>query len=204
MRSSDLHQSPERTVDRVLGLLGEEKLLAEIDQRLNEAVQAFRMELAVPISATSFGEIVSDFIRHVYQRGLPLPRRLSKPEAFAEAVFLLDNYYSGGYTEGYTGALLDAMDQNLQGLELVLSRLGEYIKEIERGKYINWVFADHVDRLDWDGKQRLVIEYLGQYGDLLPANLRELHPARLVEHLHALILGHVFSMHLLKQVLQMG
>jgi hypothetical protein len=204
MRNSELDHSPEKTVDRIVGLFGEENLLAEIDQRLNEALQAFRLELAVPISGTSFREIVADFIRHVYLTGLPLPRRLSKPEALAEAVFLLDRYYSGGYTEGYDGALLDAMDENLEGLELVLSSLGEYVKEIERGKYINWVFADHVDRLDWEGRRRLVIEYLGLYGDLLPANLRELDPARLVEHLHALILGHVSSMNLLKQVLQMG
>jgi hypothetical protein len=63
-----------------------------------------------------------------------LPRRLSKPEALSEAVFLLDRYYRGGHTEGYDGALLDAMDENLEGLELVLSRLGEYTQRNGEGQ----------------------------------------------------------------------
>jgi hypothetical protein len=204
LKNSDHAQSPERTFETVSALLSREKLFEQVDERLDQAVKTFQLGLKGPLSSSSFNEVITEFIRHVYLLGLPLPRRLSKPEALSEAVFLLHRYYRGGHTEGYDGALLDAMDENLEGLELVLSSLGEYVKEIERGKYINWVFADHVDRLDWEGRRRLVIEYLGLYGDLLPANLRELDPARLVEHLHALILGHVSSMNLLKQVLQMG
>jgi hypothetical protein len=202
LRNSDCGQSPEGPIDSLVSLLSEERLLAEIDQPIDEAVQAFRSELRGPFSHSSFNEVVGDFIRHVYQTGLRLLRRLSKPEALSEAVFLLQSYYQGGYTEGYDGALLDAMDGNLEGLELVLSRIGESLKEIERSKYVNWVFTDHVDRLDWEARRRLVITYLDQYGDFLPAKLRQLDPARLVDHFHALIINHVSSITLLKQVLR--
>ena len=202
MTNSDCVQSSEEAIDRMVSLLSEERILAEIDQPLDQAVQAFRLELRGPLSNSSFNEVVGEFIRHVYQMGLRLPRRLSKLEALTEAVFLLQRYYQGGYTEGYDGALLDAMDGNLEGLELVLSRVGESLKEIERNKYVNWVFADHVDRLDWEARRRLLIAYLDQYGDFLPAKLRELDPARLVDHFHALIINHVSSINLLKQVLR--
>jgi len=100
--------------------------------------------------------------------------------------------------------LLDAMDGNLEGLELVLSRLSESVKEIERAKYVNWVFADHFDRLDWEARRRLVIAYLDRHRDLLPAKLLELNPARLVDHFRVLIIDHVSSVNLLRQVLEVN
>jgi hypothetical protein len=203
LRNSDCFQSSEEPIDRLVSLLSEERLLAEIDQPIDEAVQAFRLEVRGPFSHSTFNEVLAEFIRHVYQLGLRLPRRLSKPEALTEAVLLLESHYQGGHTEGYDGALLDATAENLDGLELVLSGVGESLKEIERSKYVNWVFIDRIDRLDWGEKRQLVTAYMDQYGDLLPARLRKLDPARLVEDFHALILNHVSSMTLLKQVLRL-
>jgi len=200
--NSEHVQSFQEVIDRMLSLLSEERILAEIDQPLDEAVGAFQLELREPLSHSSFNEVVAQFIRHIYRAGLRLPRHLSKTEALAEAVFLLQRYYQGGYTEGYDGALWDAMSRSLEGLELALSRLGESVKEVERNKYVNSVFAQHVDLLDWETKRQLVITYLDQYGDFLPAQVRELDPARLVDHFHALIINHTSSINLLKQVFE--
>lgn len=203
MKNSDPVQSPEKTFDTISALLSREKLFEQVDERLDQAVKTFQLGLKGPLSSSSFNEVITEFIRHVYLLGLPLPRRLSKPEALSEAVFLLHRYYRGGHTEGYDGALLDAMDDNLEGLELVLSRLGETLKELERNKYVNWVLVDQLERLDWETKRRVVVTYLKKYGDFLPAKLTELDPARLVDHSHALILNHVSSMTVLNQILEM-
>lgn len=203
MPSSEPVRSAEEALDKIEGLLREEKILTEVDQALDEATQAFRLELEQPLSHLSFNQAVGEFVRHVYQTGLRLPRHLSETEATAEAVFLLTRHYRGGYTEGYEGALLDAMEGNLEGLELVLSRVSESLKEIERAKYVNWVFADHFDRLDWEARRRLVMAYLHQNRDFLPAKLLELDPARLVDHFRVLIIDHVSSKDLLRGVLEM-
>ena len=200
LRNSELVKSPKGTIDKIADLLSEERISAEVDHLLDQAVQAFRLELDEPLSYSTFNQVVGEFIRHVYLTGLRLPRDLSKTEALTEAVSLLTRYYRGGYTEGYEGALLDAMSGNLEGLELVLSRLGESLKEVERNKYVNWVFADQFERLDWETKRQLVITYFNQYGTFLPTQLRELDPARPVDHFHALITDYVSSINLLKQV----
>ena len=202
LKNSDSIPSAEELLDRIANLLSEEKILAEVDQPLDKAAQAFRLELKESLSYSSFNQAVGAFVRHVYQSGLRLSRDLSENEAMTEAVYLLRRYYRGGYTEGYEGALLDAMDGNLEGLELVLSRICESVREIERAKYVNWVFAEHFDRLNWDARRRLVIAYLNQYRHLLPAKLLELNPARLVGHFRVLIINHVSSNNLLKGVLQ--
>jgi hypothetical protein len=119
-----------------------------------------------------------------------------------EAIYLLTRFYRGGYTEGYEGALLDAMNGQLEGLELVLSRICESIKKIERAKYVNWVFAEHFDRLDWDARRRLVIAYLDKLKDFLPAKMLELSPARLVDRFRDLIIDYVSATDLLNRVLK--
>jgi len=202
LKNSESVQTTEKTLVKIADLLSEEQILAEVDQPLDQAAQAFRLELKEPLSYTSFNQAVGEFVRYVYKSGLRLPRDLSESEAVMEAIYLLTRYYRGGPTDGYDFALLDAMAGYLEGLELVLSRICESIKEIERAKYVNWVFAEHFDRLDWGARRRLVIAYLDQYRHLLPAKLLELNPARLVDHFRVLIINHVSSNNLLKGVLQ--
>ena len=202
LKNSESVQTTEKTLVKIADLLSEEQILAEVDQPLDQAAQAFRLELKEPLSYTSFNQAVGEFVRYVYKSGLRLPRDLSESEAVMEAIYLLTRFYRGGYTEGYEGALLDAMNGQLEGLELVLSRICESIKKIERAKYVNWVFAEHFDRLDWDARRRFVMVYLDKLRDFLPAKMLELSPARLVDHFRDQIIDYVSSTDLLKRVLK--
>ena len=202
MKNSESVQTAEETLAEIADLLSEEQILAEVDQPMDQAAQAFRLELKEPLSHSSFNQAVGEFVRYVYKSGLRLPRDLSESEAVMEAIYLLTRYYRGGPTDGYDFALLDAMAGYLEGLELVLSRICESIKEIERAKYVNWVFAEHFDRLDWDARRRLVMAYLDKLRDFLPAKMLELSPARLVDHFRDQIIDYVSSTDLLKRVLK--
>ena len=202
MKNSEFVRTAEETLAKIANLLSEEQILTEVDQPLDQAAQAFRLELKEPLSHSSFNRAVGEFVRYVYQTGPRLPRDLSESEAVMEAIYLLTRFYRGGYTEGYEGALLDAMNGQLEGLELVLSRICESIKKIERAKYVNWVFAEHFDRLDWDARRRLVMAYLDKLRDFLPAKMLELSPARLVDRFRDLIIDYVSSTDLLKRVLK--
>jgi hypothetical protein len=190
-------------VDSVMDLLCEERIAREVDDPLDQAAGSFQLEIKLPLSHSEFNRVIAEFVRHLYLKGLRLSRDLSYEEAMSEAVFILERYYQGGYTSGYDGALLDGASTALEGIEFVLSRITASVKAIERQKYTHWVFVDKVDRLDWETRCRFVSTYLERFQDILPPQLREMDPARLVDHVHELIFNHISSDNFLKSVFAM-
>ena len=191
---------PEDVIDSLMELISEKKMASKIDEPIELAAQTFQLKVKVPLSHSSFNHVISRFVSHLYLKGLRLSRLLSQKEALTEAVSLLEKSYYGIHSKGYDGALLDASGSKLEGLELVLSRLSESIKEVERGKYVEWVFIDNVDQLDWDARYRLVSTYLKQYKNFLPPLLRDTDPARLTDHFQDLILTHLSADSQMRQV----
>jgi len=182
---------PENIIDSIMELLSEERVTSEIDEPIDLAAQAFQFEVKDPLSHPSFNRVIGRFVRHLYERGLRLPRLLSDQEALTEAVSLLEKSYRGIHTVGYDGALLDASRSKLEGLDPVLSCLAESIKEAERGKYVEWVFFDNVDQLDRAARYQLVSTYLTRYKNILPPHFQEIDPAQLADHFKDLILNHL-------------
>ena len=191
MTNSEQNPSSEKIIDTILNLLNEERVARAIDEPIDMTVKAFQLKVKVPLSHSDFNRVIAEFVRDLHQKGLRLPRHLSDQEALTEAVSLLEKHYQSIHTRGYDGALLDVSGSKLEGLDPVLSRLAESIKEAERGKYVEWVFFDNVDQLDWDARYQLVSTYLTQYKNILPPHLREMDPARLADHFKDLILNHL-------------
>jgi len=191
MTNSEQNLSSEELLDTIMGLLNEERMAREIDERIDLAVETFQVKVKVPLSHSDFNRLIAGFVRGIYQKGLRLPRHLSDQEALTEAVSLLEKYYQSIQIRGYDGALLDAAGNNLEGLEYVLSQLEESIKAVEREKYVQWVFTDTVDQLDWEAHRRIAATYLVKYEDFLPPELRDMDPARLADHFQDLIKNHL-------------
>jgi hypothetical protein len=183
-----------------MGHISEERIASEVDEPFDQAVQLFQLKVKVPISHLDFNRVIAEFVRHVYLNGIRLPRYLTFQEGLAEAVSLLEGDYQGIHTTGYDVAFQDASSSKMEGLELVLYCLAESIKKAERGKYVEWVFVDNVDPLDWEKKERLVSAYLKKYKDFLPSQLREIDPAQLVDHFHGLVFNHLSTNNLLLQI----
>jgi len=184
---SSKHHFSETVLDTLFCLLNEKRITKEVDTPIDRAVSSFPIEGAGPNTSFAFNGLLSDFIRYLYKNGLRLPLCLSGRQALAEAVFLLDTRYQNEDAWGYEGAILDAIGTNDSGIELVLTRLAEIIKADEREKYINWVFTNHFSHLDWEVRERIVAVYLKRNGEVLPAELLDLDPARLVNHLRSMI-----------------
>jgi hypothetical protein len=190
----------EKVLDTIIDLLNEKRISSEVDEPIDDAAQGFRLEVTTPISHAGFNQVMATFVQNIYRRALRLQRYLSEQEAFTEAVFLLESYYEGAYTKGYDGALLDATGSNLEGLELVLSRLAESIKVAERVKYVEWVFADNVYHLDWKTRYRIVAVHLKRNEEFLSAGLYDSDPARFVDHLHDLIMNYLSTDSLIRHI----
>lgn len=204
MTNSEHNFSSQKVLDRLSELLDEERLAKEIDEMLDVEAHNFQLKISPPINTSKFNRIVSSFVKNIYKTGLRLPIHLSGPSATAEAVYLLENYYQNEGSKGYDGALFDAVGTNIQGFELVLARLAESIKMAERTKYIAWVFADNFLNLDWKQKHRIVAFYLTQNKALLPAELCDLDPARLVDCFQELFITHMSTENMVQQVLSAG
>lgn len=193
--------SPKRVLDRLFDLLNDELIEKVIDEPIDLAVHTFQLKIALPITHSEFKRVISAFVHHLYKKGLRLPQHLSGHKAFAEAVYLLESYYLNEGSKGYDGALLDAVGTNMEGFELVLSRLAESIKTAERKKYIIWAFTDNLFNLNWKYRKSIVSFYLRQNEALLSAAIRDLDPARLVDCFHELFISHILAESMVGQVL---
>jgi len=202
--NSDALKSCEKTLDTVLTLLNRNRIAEDVEKPIDQAAHSFQMKVKDLDSHSEFNRVVGAFVQHVYRNGLRLCRPLTDREALSEAIFLLERHYQGMITEGYEGALLDGGSTGLEGIESVLSRLAETIKDVELEKYVAWVFSSHIDHLDWEARETLVSVYLKMYQSVLPSRMAKAEPARLVDHVHQLIQNHVSTDHVFHQIFGAG
>jgi hypothetical protein len=200
MTNSKRNLPPEKVLDNLIDLLADEQIEKKVEEPIDLAAQVFRLNIATPITHSEFNRVIAAFVRHIFQSRIQLPRHLSDREALSEAVFLLERYYQNEDVKGYDVALIDAIGRDTENLELVLSRLTEFIKMTERGKYVKWAFVDNYYILDWCKRQSIVSTFIKQNETWLPPELVELDPARHVNHFNELFLSHISTESSIRQV----
>lgn len=183
MRNFKEDHRPDEIIDAIVGLLDEQRISNEIDVPIDKAAQTFRWETESGCSHCDFNRLIGRFVGHIYKTGLRLPRRLSKEESLAEAVFLLKKGYPDAHGDGYDEALMDASDSRLEWVERIGSALVESIKAIERKKYMEWVLLEHIDPLNWHFNVEVAALYRKRNEQFLPDELLALSPYRLANHL---------------------
>ena len=199
MTNSKRNLPPEKVLENLIDLLVDEQIAKKVEDL---AAQVFSLNIATPITHSEFNRVIAAFVRHIFQSGIQLPRQLSDREALSEAVFLLKRYYQNEGAKGYDGAMIDAIGGDIECLEMVLSRLAESIKLAEREKYVQWAFVDNYSMLDWEERQCVVSAFMKQNETLLPAELLELGPARLVDDFHEIFIQHMSTESLVRQIFQ--
>ena len=202
MTNSEHNLTAEQAIDTLMSLLNEELISSKIDAPIDAAVREFQFDVKLPFSHSDFNRLIGAFVSHMYQKGLRLPRHLSKEEALTEAISLLERYYQGGNSKGYDGALMDGAGDSLEDLEFVLFQLAASIKAAQRNKYVQWAFFSIVDQSDWKTRRQLAAVYLVKYGDFLSRELREKGPSMLVDNFQDLINNHVSVQGLLRQIVR--
>lgn len=155
-------------LDAINRLLDATFLADVFTAQLHEAIASF----AVPINRTNsqreFLDAVGAFVCHVYANGLVTPRNLTEEQGREEALSLLERYYIGANARGYHAALVEGTSPGREGLGVVLSALGEFIREEQEVLYMHWVLANYVDHLDWSDKRRLARYIVRQLEPFLP------------------------------------
>lgn len=180
--------SPDEILDNIIFALVEKRIFSNVDKLIDDAKENFQFKIDTDICHSVFNQIITEFIKHLYQKGLRLPKQLSQKEALYEAVFLLERHYPGYDTTGYDCALKDALsDSSFKGIEFVLSSLVDIIKVIERKKYKEWVLISNIDHSDWKATYNILTSCLKKYKKILPTDLLKLDPVQLLPQLPSLI-----------------
>ena len=191
MRSSDSAQGRAAALlDQVAGLLDEQATAQQIDDPIDEALEQFGHVEHEPYSHRRFIETTARLVRHVHEHTLSPSRRLTLAQARDETVALLARAYRGTYANGYHGAVLDAADPTGPGLELVLARIAELIKNERRQMHMRYVEAWHIDSAEWPTKCAMASILIERCSEFLPPELRDCPPEQLAEEVFDLLTLH--------------
>ena len=189
--SSNMMNSTERMVSDALGELLIElqsnDAINEISERIDRAFQSFGLTQTEIVSHRRFIETITDFIKHMYEHSLCVPRPMTKTAALSEGLDLLERYYESDGTRGFEAAYLDVSEESGRGIEFVLRQLAEIIKEREVSRYSNSRFHLAIDPTDGEAHMRIVKFLADRYGPMPPINLTQERPWRFAKHYRDLI-----------------
>jgi hypothetical protein len=85
---------------------------------------------------------------------------------------LLEEGYRGTYSDGYYGALQDAIDPSYSGLELVLERMATTLKTRCREIYVRWVLDRHITSANWEVRCALAALLIDRCREWMPPELK--------------------------------
>jgi len=190
----------EKILNKILQLLDEELLKKQLDERIDRAITTFQFDSQKQFSLQTFHKVISDFIKHLYEHSVILPKKLSPSQACSEAISTLEQYYQGSHSNGYYAAYLDASNSQINGIQIILTSLGEIIKIIERQKYIKWVFSSNIDPSDWQTKCHITEIFIERFKSSLPYFVLKCPTAQLADHYYDLILNHLTTTNLINHI----
>ena len=195
----DIKKSAIETVEKITAKLDHSLIKSMFDEPIDEAARQFTHEAGCPITHIQFHKVTTEFVMHIYDKGLNA-RWLVSAEPFGQVIDLLEKHYNSTYGRGYTAAILDAGETYEGGIDVVLNQLAGIIKDIERAKHIKAVFTVNIDPTNWHLKCEIVSILLDQYQSFLPEHLLRCKPWELVSEIPTIIYRYICSESALQQV----
>jgi hypothetical protein len=189
-------------VSEVLELVSEEHVREMIDAHLEEVAETFDVRGKCPssVSQLEFVTAVADFISLLYGKGLSCPIQLSRDQACAEAVFILERTFQGNCADGLAGALMDARTHGDAGLAAVLSHVLGVIVSTQKDRHVKAVMTTRIRFLPWETRQSLAVFLLERGGAELE-HLRQCAPWQLAGLCPEMIMNYVKSIRTWKDFL---
>lgn len=143
----------------ILDQLSPEVITRKIENPIDTAYAEFQLSRQEAITQPIFNKAISALVKSIYGKALRFPRRLSDREALAEAIHLLGHVSEVEGPDRYDALLAIVSAGGSEELEQVLLNLSGVIKELEKRKYIQWVFTHHFKALAWQKQCEVVSCY---------------------------------------------
>lgn len=199
MADSKMTKRARKVIEIITTKLDPQLIQTHFDEPIAQAVRDFHCQEKDPLDYRCFHEIISAFVRAIYDDGLKAPFSIADP--LAQAIYLLSTHYqSDTYGNGYIAALMDACDSNADGIQKVRTELGEIIKQLEKSKYVKAVFAEYIGGCDWYLRCEIARVLLEDYRSYLPHKLQQCVPEQLANELPLIINMHIRSGSTLEQI----
>ena len=203
MMNFDVKKRAREKVDIITAKLDHSLIKSQFDGPIDDAARQFKHTTSFPITHRTFHKVIAEFVVQIYDKGLKARWMLSG-EPLGQAINLLEDYYQGAYGRGYIAAALDANDVEEGGIEVVLNRLAEIIKDIERLKHIKAVFTVNIDPTDWHLKCEIIRILLEDYKPFLPKHLLKCKPWELVNEISPIMYRYICSNTTLQQIFSLA
>lgn len=199
MLNTDLNKQAREKVEIITAQLDPALIMSRFDEPISRAARQFTYKADCPVTHRMFHQVIADFVEQIYSKGLNASWKLFEP--LDEAISLLENFYQSAHGYGYTAAAMDANDATQGGIDMVLVRLAEIIKDIERQKYVKAVFAVSIDPSDWYLKCEIIGILFEDYKSFLPEHLSRCKPSELVDEIPAIMYECICTDSALQQIL---
>jgi len=199
-KNCDLKERARAKIHTITAQLAPALIKSRFDDPVDEAARQFAHKADCPITQNAFHKVIAEFVLHIYEKGLGARWMLSG-EPLGHVIALLDDHYQGPYGNGYIAAALEANDFEEGGIDAVLNRLAETIKDIERLKHIKAVFTVNIDPSDWHLKREMVGILLQEYKPFLPERLLARKPWELVDEIPSIMYRYICSDSALQEIL---
>ncbi len=192
MMNSDIRKQAEQKVKAITTELDQSLIKSRFDEPIDKVVRQFTHTLGCPVSHEEFHRVIAEFAVHIYDKGLNACW-MASGEPLGQVIELLEKHYNGAYGQGYIAAALNANDTHEGGIDTVLKQLAEIIKDVERSKHVNAVFAVNINPADWHLKCEIVSILLADYRQFLPQHLLEYKPWQLANQIPSIMYKYICS-----------
>jgi len=194
------HGVASASADTVLDLIRSESLAEKIGLPIDAARASYAMGAVVLDSHQDFLDTVSAFYIHLLRHTNSISGSVELRKASDNAYHLLDQAFEG--KGGAVAAWAEARHGTNGGLRFVIDVMTEQFKTEQQLKYINSVFKEVVDPLDWDAKEALMAAFLDRMGQHLPDEVRKQPVKRYIRHYEPIVRFYIKSLDQVKDLLR--
>ncbi|MCX7013943.1 MAG: hypothetical protein NTW86_15560 [Candidatus Sumerlaeota bacterium] len=177
--SCDSDEPARDIVERAIALLDDERIRREIDEPIDSVVETFEYDELEALSLRGFHDSIAEFVRRVYTHGLRCRHDLTREEALAEAIFVLESGYRSARTTGYAGACFDAANAEPSGMPSIIGQMAEWIKARHRDMHNRRILDRCISPSDWASKRRVAAWLSDSLRSVLPPYMARCSPAQL-------------------------
>lgn len=191
-------QNPARQkLEALLSEIGKENL-AHYTREIDAAAASYHTDSITVDTQEELNEAITSYWIHLSRHFKGAGSVPTGSQATADALALLERAYSK--RGGLPAAVAEAKDGINGGMRTIFNLMTDQLRVEEQTKYIEMVFRETLDVLEWQEKVDLVASLLDRLD--LPAELRSTPPERLARHWELLVQTHIHATDSMKDLIR--
>ena len=187
--------------DAVISQINQQALAQKFDIPIDSARGSYVLDSSTVASYDQFLDTIEAFYVHLQRHtGSQVADSVDPKATRAEGLALLERAFQR--QGGSQAACARATDGTGGGMRRILDALTEQYKNDQQAQFIQRIFKDTLDGLDWDERVGFMQATLKRLGPNLPAEIRSQPPERFARHYEVIVQAYVTSWDSVNQLLR--